>query len=149
MIREACEIIKFVNFALWILSQTEARRFEGRSLRRRQPSGLRRSRMRRREVVLAVLLGGATKIWLKRPSTIVNFIISQAFRIQAEKEFPQPQLFLALGLLKTKPLPLSPPEKSNSMPLMNNKLLGSTATRTSSASKILSLTSAFSTKSNL
>ena len=35
---------------------------------------------------------------------------------QTPKEVPQPQLVLAFGLLKTKPLPLRPPEYSRIVP---------------------------------
>jgi len=65
-----------------------------------------------------------------------------------ENDSPQPQVLLALGLLKTNPLPFKPPLYSRVVPTRYKKLFLSTAILTLFSSKTLSFSPIPPSKSN-
>src|SRR6202043_2035896 len=67
---------------------------------------------------------------------------------QAEKEVPQPQLFLAFGFSKTKPDWISESFQSSVIPSRNTRLLGSMNTFTSSKLRICSVGRGFTSNLN-
>ena len=75
---------------------------------------------------------------LRAPSSIRRYS-HPAVAVTAENDVPQPQLFLAFGLSKTKPDCISESFQSSVMPSRNTMLLGSMKTLTSSKSKTWSV----------
>ena len=73
-------------------------------------------RLSRRPVWVGDTIAAQLRVRHRRPESLMRLSRLNRRADQTENDVPQPQVFLALGFANTKPLPLSPSEKSSSVP---------------------------------
>ena len=73
-------------------------------------------RLSRRPVWVGDTIAAQLRVRHRRPESLMRLSRLSRRVYYTENDVPQPQVFLALGFANTKPLPLSPSEKSSSVP---------------------------------